>query len=240
MEIKKLKIIDKEYLQKTILDFENLILKNKYFNKSKGDKLVNNLNRIFGIDGISNNDYDGELIEQILAEKKKTIYFIDSELGLPNVNDVKTDAFYVTPASTSVYIVYTDEQGIKSWKKISSQNVTFEKEDIDFETSFNNFDVLSTNPVSFINFEKMYEYIKNNNTMGFIPYDTNIGYSVEMQYNKENYEMVNVTISLKLDDEGNYIISNVYRDNTKLNINNYDELAQTIIDKEYSINNGGN
>ena len=75
MEIKKLKIIDKEYLQKTILDFENLILKNKYFNKSKGDKLVNNLNRIFGIDGISNNDYDGELIEQILAEKKKTIYF---------------------------------------------------------------------------------------------------------------------------------------------------------------------
>lgn len=240
MEIKKLKIIDKEYLQKTILDFENLILKNKYFNKSKGDKLVNNLNRIFGIDGISNNDYDGELIEQILAEKKKTIYFIDSELGLPNVNDAKTDALYVTPASTSVYIVYTDEQGIKSWKKISSQNITFEKEDIDFETSFNNFDVLSTNPVSFINFEKMYEYIKNNNTIGFIPYDTNIGYSVEMQYNKENYEMVNVTISLKLDDEGNYVISNVYRDNTKLNINNYDELAQTIIDKEYSINNGGN
>ena len=252
MVTKILKLIDKEYLQNTILNFEKKILKNKYYTIVNGKKIENNLNKIFGSDFINEipkSIYDGNLIDKIIEDKGKlNKYFVNSEKDLPNANDAEFNAIYIVLDTNSIdekvkyllYTIYKDENGVKTWKPISSQSVVFEEEDIDFETEFNNLDILNTNPMSFINFDSLYEYIKSNSTIGFVSYDTNTGYSITMQYNKNNYEKVNIVVSLTTNNDGDYVISRVYADGARISSSDYNNFAQTIIDKESSIKNGGN
>ncbi len=145
MEKNKLKIIDKEYLENTIIDLDKNFLSKKYTLKSSTQSIENKIKKIVGeenFDQLNNNNIDDIIGLRISNINKISKYFITmGELPNPNVAD--EEGLYIILDENSIeetckFFVCTvvKENNLKKWAIISSPSPILETENIDFEKEF--------------------------------------------------------------------------------------------------------
>jgi len=171
------KLVDKEWVTKNIVSFENNFLKKKYNTKAEAEIEKKKLALLFGDDYLNldvNLPTDEPQINTILKEKafsKK--YFIDSltEFAELNPNHVDFNGLYFVYDSNSIdednkYYIFSvvNEEDNKAWALLSCPSYAFEEEDIDFEKEITRLDSYVSNPISFLGWDEMKAYMEKQPT----------------------------------------------------------------------------
>lgn len=236
---KKLNLIDKEYLEDTIINLDKEFLSKKYYLKKNGENLKNLIIKIIGeekFQEFEENTYDNGFVKELIDDEKTTKYFINEE-ELPNPNDADEKGYYIILDKNSIdekckFFVYTiiNQNNVKTWAVISSPSVLFEVNNLDFDKEFVKYKRKDeySNLYSYYNWEEFRKDIVKND-MKYVSINGNnlYGYEGIFQSNKEyNYELLKIfyynsrnRIYIKGENEEQY---NLYDDDKNV-------LAQKII-----------
>lgn len=229
----ELKVITKDWFKKNIISFDKDFLSKKYTNIKENNKIKEQLIKIFGSEFME--QIDGAGTENDLFNKKvrreTTIVKIVEINELPSSNDADENIIYAIKDEKAIdedckyhlYVAVDDEnEETKVWVEISSPSYIFETDNIDFETEFNNFDILFRRKYSYLNWEALQTKL--------LTFDENYNYSLnkkvmsgEFVYNKKEQNFP--TVTLWYDGEKLYVDAKEYNGNK-------DILAQTILDED--------
>lgn len=229
----ELKVITKDWFKKNIISFDKDFLSKKYTNIKENNKIKEQLTKIFGSEFMEQIDEAGT--ENDLFNKKvrreTTIVKIVEIDELPSSNDADENIIYAIKDEKAIdedckyhlYVAVDDEnEETKVWVEISSPSYIFETDNIDFETEFNNFDILSRRKYSYLNWEALQTKL--------LTLDENYNYSLnkkvrsgEFVYNKKEQNFP--TVILWYDGEKLYVDTKEYNGDK-------DILAQTILDED--------
>ena len=221
METKTGHFIDKNYLEKSFINYDKDFLLRKYFLKSDGKKIEDALEEIkAGIiestDKAKLNKYYLNSIENLPASAEKADYN-----GIYIVLDSKsTDA----ECKCFLYSVVEVEEGKKEWMVLSAPSYLFETENIDYDKEFLKYkrkNMLSGS-TCFSDFNELFKRIKNLvNQSDDYRWSWDFYRSSKYDYEYLNISVTNNTAKYKSNDEAN----SQYID---VNPNELDAFAQTI------------
>lgn len=213
--------IDKNYLEKSFINYDKNFLLRKYFLKSDGEKIKDALEEI-----------EAGIIENT-NKAKLNKYYLESIEGLPAIENADYNGIYIVLDSKSIeaeckcflYSVVEVEEGKKEWMILSAPSYLFETENIDYDKEFLKYkrkNMLSESRC-FLNFNKLYEVTK----AAAVNQSSDGRYVWDFYRNSEyNYEYLNISVTsntakYKSNDEANsqYIA---------VSLNDLDAFAQTI------------
>lgn len=213
--------IDKNYLEKSFINYDKDFLLRKYFLKSDGEKIKDALEEI-----------EAGIIENT-NKAKLNKYYLNSIEELPaSAESADYNGIYIVFDSKSadaeckcfLYSV-VEKEGKKEWMVLSAPSYLFETENIDYDKEFLKYkrkNMLSESSC-FLNFNKLYEVTK----AAAVNQSSDGRYVWDFYRNSEyNYEYLNISVTsntakYKSNDEANsqYIA---------VSLNDLDAFAQTI------------
>lgn len=215
--------IDKNYLEKSFIDYDKDFLLRKYFLKSDGEEIKDALEEI-----------EAGIIENTNKAKLNKYYLNSIEDLPPSAERADYNGIYIVFDSKSadaeckcfLYSV-VEKEGKKEWMVLSAPSYLFETENIDYDKEFLKYkrkNMLSESSC-FLNFNKLYEVTKaaavNQSSDGRYVWD----FYRNSKYNYEYLEIsvTNNSVKYKSKDEENSEYEIISGDFNKL-----DEFAQTI------------
>lgn len=221
METKTGHFIDKNYLEKSFINYDKDFLLRKYFLKSDGKKIEDALEEI-----------EAGIIEST-NKAKFNKYYLESIEGLPDSPEAADyNGIYIVLDSKSsnaececfLYSVVEVEEGRKEWMVLSAPSYLFETENIDYDKEFLKYErknMLSESKC-FVNFNGLFQRMKN-----LAKQNSDGRWYWNFYRNSEyNYEYLNISVT---SDTAKYK-SNDKADSDYIDVssNELDAFAQTI------------
>lgn len=202
METKTGHFIDKNYLEKSFINYDKDFLLRKYFLKSDGEEIKDALEEI-----------QAGIIEST-NKAKLNKYYLKSIEGLPALENADYNGIYIVFDSKSadaeckcfLYSVVEVEEGKKDWMILSAPSYLFETENIDYDKEFLKYkrkNMLSES-TCFSNFADLYNATKAAGSQS-----SDYRYVWNFYRNsKYNYEYLNISVTsntarYKSNDEAN-------------------------------------
>lgn len=219
METKTGHFIDKNYLEKSFINYDKNFLLRKYFLKSDGEEIKDALEEI-----------ETGIIENT-NKAKLNKYYLDSIEGLPpSAERADYNGIYIVFDSKSanaeckcfLYSV-VEVEGKKEWMVLSAPSYLFETENIDYDKEFLKYkrkNMLSGS-TCFSNFTNLFEKIKSLTTQIDGRWSWNFYRNSEYNYEYLNISVTSNTARYKSNDEAN----SQYID---VNLKELNAFAQTI------------
>ena len=201
METKTGHFIDKNYLEKSFINYDKNFLLRKYFLKSDGEEIKDALEEI-----------ETGIIENT-NKAKLNKYYLDSIEGLPpSAERADYNGIYIVFDSKSadaeckcfLYSV-VEVEGKKEWKVLSAPSYLFETENIDYDKEFLKYkrkNMLSGS-TCFSNFAGLFEKIKILTTQIDGRWSWNFYRNSEYNYEYLNISVTSNTARYKSNDEAN-------------------------------------
>ena len=201
METKTGFFIDKNYLEKSFINYDKDFLLRKYFLKSDGEEIKNALEEI-----------EAGIIENT-NKAKLNKYYLNSIEGLPpSAESADYNGIYIVFDSKSadaeckcfLYSV-VEVEGKKQWMVLSAPSYLFETENIDYDKEFLKYkrkDMLSES-TCFSNFAKLFEKIKSLTTQIDGRWSWNFYRNSKYNYEYLNISVTSTTARYKSNDEAN-------------------------------------
>lgn len=203
METKTGHFIDKNYLEKSFINYDKDFLLRKYFLKSDGEEIKDALEEI-----------QAGIIEST-NKAKLNKYYLKSIEGLPALENADYNGIYIVLDSKStdaeckcfLYSVVEVEEGKKDWMILSAPSYLFETENIDYDKEFLKYkrkNMLSESRC-FIDFNELYNATKE----AAVSQSSDYRYVWNFYRNSEyNYEYLNISVTsntakYKSNDEAN-------------------------------------
>ena len=218
-DIKLGHFIDKEYLKNSFRNYDKDFLLKKYYLKSNGEEIENNIKEL------------AEETNERINKSKFEKYYLESEGGLPNPNEADNGIYIVRDEKSIdetcncfLYTTIETENGTKAWKILSAPSYIFETENLDYVKEFKKYerkDELSGYKC-FYNYEKLFNAIKiledNQQTAGRYVHEF-------FRNSKYNFEYIEISA---LGDEARY--KSLDEENSEyIQIDDLDTFAQTVI-----------
>ena len=193
--------IDKNYLEKSFINYDKDFLLRKYFLKSEGKKIEDALEEI-----------EAGIIEST-NKAKFNKYYLESIEGLPAIENADYNGIYIVLDSKSIeaeckcflYSVVEVEEGKKEWMVLSAPSYLFETENIDYDKEFLKYkrkNMLSGS-TCFSNFTDLFEKIKSLTTQIDGRWSWNFYRNSEYNYEYLNISVTSNTARYKSNDEAN-------------------------------------
>ena len=201
METKTGHFIDKNYLEKSFINYDKNFLLRKYFLKSDGEEIKDALEEI-----------EAGIIEST-NKAKLNKYYLDSIEKLPSSAErADYNGIYIVFDSKSaeaeckcfLYSV-VDIEGKKEWKVLSAPSYLFETENIDYDKEFLKYkrkNMLSGS-TCFSNFADLFENIKSLTAQIDSRWSWNFYRNSEYNYEYLNISVTSNTARYKSNDEAN-------------------------------------
>ena len=201
METKTGHFIDKNYLEKSFINYDKNFLLRKYFLKSDGEEIKDALEEI-----------ETGIIENT-NKAKLNKYYLDSIEGLPpSAERADYNGIYIVFDSKSadaeckcfLYSV-VEVEGKKEWMVLSAPSYLFETENIDYDKLFlkkKKKNMLSGS-TCFSNFTDLFEKIKSLTTQIDGRWSWNFYRNSEYNYEYLNISVTSNTARYKSNDEAN-------------------------------------
>lgn len=211
--------IDKEYLKNSFINYDKDFLLKKYYLKSRGEEIENNIKKL------------AEETNERINKSKFEKYYLESEGDLPNPNDADNGIYIVLDKKSIdetcncfLYTTIEKEDGTKAWKILSAPSYIFETENLDYVKEFKKYerkDELSGYKC-FYNYEDLFNAIKVLENQQ----QTGDRYVHEFFRNsKYNFEHIEISA---LGDEAKY--KSLDEENSEyIRIDDLDAFAQTVI-----------
>ena len=200
METKTGHFIDKNYLEKSFINYDKNFLLRKYFLKSDGEEIKDALEEI-----------ETGIIENT-NKAKLNKYYLSSIEGLPSAESADYNGIYIVFDSKSAnaeckYFLYSvvEVEGKKEWIVLSAPSYLFETENIDYDKEFLKYkrkNMLSES-ICFSNFNKLFEKIKILTTQIDGRWSWNFYRNSEYNYEYLNISVTSNTARYKSNDEAN-------------------------------------
>ena len=200
METKTGHFIDKNYLEKSFINYDKNFLLRKYFLKSDGEEIKDALEEI-----------ETGIIENT-NKAKLNKYYLSSIEGLPSAESADYNGIYIVFDSKSAdaeckYFLYAvvEVEGKKEWIVLSAPSYLFETENIDYDKEFLKYkrkNMLSES-ICFSNFNKLFEKIKILTTQIDGRWSWNFYRNSEYNYEYLNISVTSNTARYKSNDEAN-------------------------------------
>lgn len=211
--------IDKEYLKNSFRNYDKDFLLKKYYLKSKGEGIENNIKEL------------AEETNERINKSKFEKYYLENESKLPDPNDADNGIYIVRDEKSIdetcncfLYTTIETEYGTKAWKILSAPSYIFETENLDYVKEFKKYerkDELSGYKC-FYNYEKLFNAIKiledNQQTAGRYVHEF-------FRNSKYNFEYIEISA---LGNEARY--KSLDEENSEyIQIDDLDTFAQTVI-----------
>lgn len=201
METKTGHFIDKNYLEKSFINYDKNFLLRKYFLKSDGEEIKDALEEI-----------ETGIIENTNKAKLNKYYLNSIEELPPSAERADYNGIYIVFDSKSadaeckcfLYSV-VEVEGKKEWKVLSAPSYLFETENIDYDKEFLKYkrkNMLSES-ICFYNFNKLFEKIKILTTQIDGRWSWNFYRNSEYNYEYLNISVTSNTARYKSNDEAN-------------------------------------
>ena len=201
METKTGHFIDKNYLEKSFINYDKNFLLRKYFLKSDGEEIKDALEEI-----------EAGIIENT-NKAKLNKYYLNSIEGLPtSAENADYNGIYIVFDSKSAdaeckYFLYSvvEVEGKKEWMVLSAPSYLFETENIDYDKEFLKYkrkNMLSGS-TCFFNFAGLFEKIKILTTQIDGRWSWNFYRNSEYNYEYLNISVTSNTARYKSNDEAN-------------------------------------
>ena len=201
METKTGHFIDKNYLEKSFINYDKNFLLRKYFLKSDGEEIKDALEEI-----------ETGIIENT-NKAKLNKYYLNSIEGLPtSAENADYNGIYIVFDSKSAdaeckYFLYSvvEVEGKKEWMVLSAPSYLFETENIDYDKEFLKYkrkNMLSGS-TCFFNFAGLFEKIKILTTQIDGRWSWNFYRNSEYNYEYLNISVTSNTARYKSNDEAN-------------------------------------
>lgn len=202
METKTGHFIDKNYLEKSFINYDKDFLLRKYFLKSDGEEIKDALEEI-----------EAGIIENT-NKAKLNKYYLNSIEGLPALENADYNGIYIVLDSKStdaeckcfLYSVVEVEEGKKDWMILSAPSYLFETENIDYDKEFLKYkrkNMLSGS-TCFSNFTDLYNATKAAGSQSSdYRYVWNFYRNSEYNYEYLNISVTSNTAKYKSNDEAN-------------------------------------
>ena len=123
--------IDKEYLKNSFINYDKDFLLKKYYLKSKGEEIENNIKKL------------AEETNERINKSKFEKYYLENEGDLPNPNEADNGIYIVLDKKSIdetcncfLYTTIEKEDGTKAWKILSAPSYVFETENLDYDKEF--------------------------------------------------------------------------------------------------------
>lgn len=218
-DIKLGHFIDKEYLKNSFRNYDKDFLLKKYYLKSNGEEIENNIKKL------------AEETNERINKSKFEKYYLESERDLPNPNEADNGIYIVRDEKSIdetcncfLYTTIETEDGTKAWKILSAPSYIFETENLDYVKEFEKYkrkDDLSGYKC-FYNYDSLFNAIKiledNQQTAGRYVHEF---------FRNSKYNFENIEISA-LGDEARYK-SLDEKNSEYIQIDDLDTFAQTVI-----------
>ena len=201
METKTGHFIDKNYLEKSFINYDKNFLLRKYFLKSDGEEIKDALEEI-----------ETGIIENTNKAKLNKYYLNSIEELPPSAERADYNGIYIVFDSKSadaeckcfLYSV-VEVEGKKEWMVLSAPSYLFETENIDYDKEFLKYkrkNMLSES-ICFYNFNKLFEKIKILTTQIDGRWSWNFYRNSEYNYEYLNISVTSNTARYKSNDEAN-------------------------------------
>ena len=125
-DIKLGHFIDKEYLKNSFRNYDKDFLLKKYYLKSNGEEIENNIKKL------------AEETNERINKSKFEKYYLEREGDLPNPNEADNGIYIVRDEKSIdetcncfLYTTIETEDGTKAWKILSAPSYIFETENLD-------------------------------------------------------------------------------------------------------------
>ena len=220
--------IDKEYLKNSFKNYDKDFLLKKYYLKSRGEEIENNIKKL------------AEETNERINKSKFEKYYLESEGDLPNPNYADNGIYIVLDKKSIdetcncfLYTTIETEDGTKAWKVISAPSYIFETENLDYVKEFEKYkrkDEFSGYKC-FYNYDNLFNAIKvltNQQQTG--------GRYVHKFFRNSKYNFEHIEISA-LGDEAKYK-SLDEKNSEYIQIDDLDTFAQTVINNTSEVNDG--
>ena len=226
-DIKLGHFIDKEYLKNSFRNYDKDFLLKKYYLKSNGEEIENNIKKL------------AEETNERINKSKFEKYYLESEGDLPNPNEADNGIYIVRDEKSIdetcncfLYTTIEKEDGTKAWKILSAPSYVFETENLDYVKEFKKYerkDELSGYKC-FYNYEKLFNAIKILTNQ-----QQTAGRYVHEFFRNSKYNFERIEISA-LGDEARY--KSLDEENSEyIQIDDLDTFAQTVINTS-EVNDG--
>lgn len=211
--------IDKEYLKNSFRNYDKDFLLKKYYLKSEGEEIEDNIKKF------------AEETNERINKSKFEKYYLENERDLPNPNTADNGIYIVRDEKsideTCNCFLYTSietENGTKTWKILSAPSYIFETENLDYDKEFEKYkrkDELS-------GYKCFYNYDSLFNTIKILEDNQQTGSRYVHEFfrnSKYNFEHIEISA---LGDEAKYK-SLDEKNSEYIQIDDLDAFAQTVI-----------
>lgn len=220
--------IDKEYLKNSFINYDKDFLLKKYYLKSKGEEIENNIKEL------------AEETNERINKSKFEKYYLEREKDLPSPNEADNGIYIVRDEKSIdeicncfLYTTIETEDGTKAWKILSAPSYVFETENLDYVKEFEKYkrkDDLSGYKC-FYNYDNLFNAIKiledNQQTAGRYVHEF-------FRNSKYNFEHIEISA---LGDEAKY--KSLDEKNFEyIPIDDLDSFAQTVINTTVEVSDG--
>lgn len=218
--------IDKDYLKNSFKNYDKDFLLKKYYLKSEGEKIENNIKEL------------AEETNERINKSKFEKYYLENEGDLPNPNTADNGIYIVRDEKSIdetcncfLYTTIEKEDGTKAWKILSAPSYIFETENLDYDKEFKKYerkDELS-------GYQCFYNYDELFNAMRSLVDQTGGRYVHRFFRNSEyNFEYIEISA---LGAKAKY--KSLDKENSEyIPIDDLDSFAQTVINNTSEVNDG--
>ena len=210
--------IDKEYLKNSFINYDKDFLLKKYYLKSEGEKIENNIKEL------------AEETNERINKSKFEKYYLNNEDELPNPNEADNGIYIVRDKKSIdetcncfLYTTIEKEDGTKAWKIISAPSYVFETENLDYDKEFKKYERKD----KYSGYNCFYNYEKLFNAITKLTTQTPDGRYVHDFFRNSEYNFEYINISA-LGAEAKYK-SNDEENSEYIQIDDLDAFAQTVI-----------
>ena len=220
--------IDKEYLKNSFRNYDKDFLLKKYYLKSNGEEIENNIKKL------------AEETNERINKSKFEKYYLNNEGELPNPNKADNGIYIVRDEKSIdetcncfLYTTIETENGTKAWKILSAPSYVFETENLDYVKEFEKYkrkDDLSGYRC-FYNYDNLFNTMKS-----LVDQQDSSGRYVHEFFRNSEYNFERIEISA-LGDEARY--KSLDEENSEyIQIDDLDAFAQTVINNTSEVNDG--
>ena len=220
--------IDKDYLKNSFKNYDKDFLLKKYYLKSKGEEIENNIKKL------------AEETNERINKSKFEKYYLENKGKLPNPNTADNGIYIVRDEKSIdetcncfLYTTIKTENGTKAWKILSAPSYVFETENLDYVKEFEKYkrkDDLSGYKC-FYNYDNLFNAIKE-----LVDQQDSSGRYVHEFFRNSKYNFERIEISA-LKTEAKY--KSLDKENSEyIKIDDLDAFAQTVINNTSEVNDG--
>ena len=218
--------IDKDYLKNSFINYDKDFLLKKYYLKSRGEEIENNIKKL------------AEETNERINKSKFEKYYLENEGDLPNPNTADNGIYIVLDKKSIdetcncfLYTTIETENGTKAWKILSAPSYIFETENLDYVKEFEKY----KRKGDLSGYHCFYNYEELFNAMKRVGQQPGGRYVSDFFRNSEyNFEHIEIS-ALKTDAEYK---SKDEENSEYIRIDDLDAFAQTVINNTSEVNDG--